>query len=112
MSEQDPTASSASSAGQAAAGGSADHKETEADKANEAAVQRTRAWAGLLVVAVGDVAIVVAAIVGIVQVSGDAADTTSIAAILSSAFTAIGTMTTAYFGIRAATNTAQSAVKK
>jgi hypothetical protein len=34
----------------------------------------------------------------------------AIVAILSSAFTAIATMITAYFGIRAVTNTAQSAV--
>jgi hypothetical protein len=78
---------------------------------DEAKVQRTRAWTGLWVVAVGDVVIAVAAIVGIAHVSGQAADSTSIAAILSSAFTAVGTMTTAYFGIRAATNAAQSAVK-
>jgi hypothetical protein len=76
------------------------------------AVQKTRAWTGLLVVAVGDVAIVVAAIVGIAHVSGGTAHASSVVAILSSGFTAVGTMTTAYFGIRAASNTAQSSMKK
>ena len=76
------------------------------------AVQKVRAWTGLLVVAVGDVAIVIAAIVGIAHVSHDSANTSSIVAILSSGFTAVGTMTTAYFGIRAASNTAQSSMKK
>jgi hypothetical protein len=75
-------------------------------------VQKVRAWTGLLVVAVGDVVIVVAAIVGIAHVSGSTNDTSSVVAILSSAFTAVGTMTTAYFGIRAASNTAQSSMKK
>jgi arginine exporter protein ArgO len=75
-------------------------------------VQKVRAWTGLLVVAVGDIAIVIAAIVGIAHVSNDSANTSSIVAILSSGFTAVGTMTTAYFGIRAASNTAQSSMKK
>jgi hypothetical protein len=33
------------------------------------------------------------------------------AAILAGAFTAVGTLSAAYFGIRAATNTAQSALR-
>jgi hypothetical protein len=73
----------------------------------ENAVQRTRAWTGLLVVVLGDVFIAAAAIVGVFLTGKD---TGQIVAILTSAFTAIGTMTAAYFGIRAATNTAQSAV--
>src|SRR5271170_1341253 len=40
-----------------------------------------------------------------------AKDASPIVAILSSAFTAIATMATAYFGIRAATNAAQSATE-
>jgi arginine exporter protein ArgO len=76
------------------------------------AVQKTRAWTGLLVVAIGDVAIVIAAIVGIANVSGGSTHATSVVAILTSGFTAVGTMTTAYFGIRAASNTAQSSMKK
>jgi hypothetical protein len=79
---------------------------------NDDEVQKVRAWTGLLVVAVGDLAIVIAAFVGIVHVSNSGTHASSIVAILSSGFTAIGTMTTAYFGIRAASNTAQSSMKK
>jgi hypothetical protein len=89
-------------------------------------VQHTRSWTGLYVVVAGDVVIAVAAIVAVVLISrhstampavirpGDSSsglDTSAMVSILSSAFTAIGTMTTAYFGIRAATNTAQSHMK-
>ena len=73
----------------------------------ENAVQRTRAYTGLLVVLSGDALIAGAAVFGIWKFGSDTGQTV---AILSSAFTAIGTMTAAYFGIRAATNTAQSAV--
>ena len=73
------------------------------------AVQRTRAFTGLWVVVGGDVAIAAAAVYGVVK-SASGQNATQIVAILTSAFTAIGTMTTAYFGIRAASNTAQAAV--
>ncbi|HEY0359134.1 MAG TPA: hypothetical protein VGD11_11175 [Mycobacteriales bacterium] len=74
-------------------------------------VQRTRAWTGFLVVAIGDVAIAGAAILGLVVMSSASdATATTVMSILSSAFTAIATMTTAYFGIRAASNTAQSSI--
>ena len=59
------------------------------------------------VVAAGDVAIVVAAVLGVIKAAGASASTSSIVAILTSAFTAIGTMTTAYFGIKSSANTAQ-----
>jgi hypothetical protein len=72
-------------------------------------VQRTRAWTGLLVVVFGDVAIAAAATWGIVKSGGTA--NAQLVSILTSAFTAISTMTTAYFGIRAASNMAQSAVE-
>jgi hypothetical protein len=72
-------------------------------------VQLTRAWTGLIVVVGGDVAIAVAAILATVKFSGQNAMTSDpIVAILTSAFTAISTMTTAYFGIRSMSNTAQS----
>jgi len=74
------------------------------------AVQKTRALTGLGVVVFGDVAIAIAAIFGVVK-AGTGADATQVVSILTSAFTAIGTMTAAYFGIRAASNTAQSAVE-
>jgi hypothetical protein len=74
-------------------------------------VQMTRAWTGFLVVMIGDVAIAGAAILGLVVMSGGSDATgTTVMSILSSAFTAIATMTTAYFGIRAASNTAQSSI--
>jgi hypothetical protein len=75
----------------------------------EAAVQKTRAWTGLFVVVGGDVAIALAAVLGIVVTSGAGSD--QVVAILTSAFTAISSMTSAYFGIRAASNTAQSSVQ-
>lgn len=71
------------------------------------AVQRTRAWTGMWVVAGGDIAIAVAAILGLWKTSGSSTSAPMIA-ILTSAFTAIGTMTTAYFGIKTMSNTAQS----
>ncbi len=69
-------------------------------------VQTTRAWAGLLVVLIGDLGIAVAAILVATRTNLG----TEAVAILTSAFTAIASITTAYFGIRAAANTAQSAV--
>jgi hypothetical protein len=76
-------------------------------------VDRTRAWTGLFVVVGGDVAIAVAAIVALIKFAGSTANANNavIASILSSAFAAIGTMTTAYFGIRESANTAQRSVK-
>ena len=72
-------------------------------------VQRTRAWAGALVVLVGAAAITGVTLWGLVK-ANSSTNPSAIVAILSSAFTAIATMITAYFGIRAVTNTAQSAV--
>ncbi|NUK38367.1 hypothetical protein HRW16_30280 [Streptomyces lunaelactis] len=69
-------------------------------------VQTTRAWAGLFVVFFGDVGIALAAILVAIHL-GTGAESV---AILTSAFTAITAITTAFFGIRAATNAAQSAV--
>ena len=94
-------------AGQGAASGtdrSTDNKQGPTD--ND--VQRIRAWTGLLVVVFGDVAIAAAATWGIIKSAGTA--NAQLVSILTSAFTAISTMTTAYFGIRAASNMAQSAV--
>lgn len=74
-------------------------------------VEKVRAWAGLMAVVAGDTAIAVAAIVGIIHfaASGTSSQTLSqIVAILSCAFTAVGTMTTAYFGIKAMSNTAKN----
>jgi hypothetical protein len=76
---------------------------------DDRAVQRTRAWTGLLVVVGGDVAIAIAAILGIALLTNATAE--ALVAILTSAFTAISSMTSAYFGIRAAANAAQGAVQ-
>ncbi|HET7245863.1 MAG TPA: hypothetical protein VFJ07_13615 [Streptosporangiaceae bacterium] len=74
-------------------------------------VEKVRAWAGLMAVVAGDTAIAIAAIVGIIHFAASGTSSQvlpQIVAILSSAFTAIGTMTTAYFGIKAMSNTAKS----
>ena len=70
-------------------------------------VQRTRAWTGMWVVIGGDTAIGVAAILALWKTSGSSNSTPTIA-ILTSAFTAISTMTTEYFGIKTMSNMAQS----
>ena len=79
---------------------------------SEEAVDKTRAWTGFYVVVGGDVAIAVAAAIAVVKFTGGVNATTAVlASILTSAFAAISTMTTAYFGIRATSSTAQRSVK-
>ena len=80
---------------------------------SEEAVDRTRAWTGLYVVVGGDVAIAVAAVVALLKFANTTANGSGavLASVLSSAFAAIGTMTTAYFGIRASSSTAQRSIK-
>jgi hypothetical protein len=78
-------------------------------------VEKVRAWAGLIAVVAGDTAIALAAILAIAHFStnGKSSETLpQVVAILSSAFTAIGTMTTAYFGIKAMSNTAKNLAPK
>jgi hypothetical protein len=65
---------------------------TRADNPSENVVERTRAWTGMWVVVAGDVTIVVAAVWGAIKASGSTASASIIVAILTSAFTAIGTM--------------------
>lgn len=81
---------------------------SRSDNPSDNVVQRTRAWTGLWVVIGGDVAIAFAAVWGVVKTGGTTATNSPTIAILTSAFTAIGTMTTAYFGIKSMSNTAQS----
>lgn len=78
------------------------------DSAVNAAVERTRAMTGLMAVVAGDIAIAVAAVLGIIYTARGSAPAADITAILSGGFTAIGTMTTAYFGIKSISNTASS----
>jgi hypothetical protein len=75
----------------------------------ENSVQRTRAWSGFWVVFAGDLAIAAAAAFAVWKFARSGGDnTTPVVAILTSAFTAVSTMTTAYFGIKTMSNTAQS----
>ncbi|MFI9248655.1 hypothetical protein [Streptomyces sp. NPDC053069] len=69
-------------------------------------VEKTRSLTGCVAVLVGDLAITVAAVLGIWWTR----DTRDSVAILSSAFTAVTSMTTAYFGIKGISNTAQRVV--
>ncbi len=71
-------------------------------------MDKTRSITGLLAVVGGDVAIAVAAILGLLHISSSNTQSAQFVAILTSAFTAIGTMTTAYFGIKSMSNTAQA----
>lgn len=72
-------------------------------------VEKTRARTGLLAVVAGDVVIALAAIFGVIFVARHSDSSASqIVSILSGAFTAVGTMTTAYFGIKSISNTASN----
>ena len=77
----------------------------------QAEVEQTRARAGLAAVVFGDIVIALATILAVYHfASGKDASNTAMVSVLTSAFTAIGTMTTAYFGIKAASNTAQTSL--
>lgn len=89
--------------------GPADHADVGK---NEKDIERTRSITGLLAVVTGDVAIAVAAIIALYEVTTNKASSSAVVSILTSAFTAIGTMTTAYFGIKAASNTAQTSAHR
>jgi hypothetical protein len=76
-----------------------------------ASVDKTRSRSGLGAVVAGDIAIASAVITAIILMSrgsGSSQVTAQIAAILGGGFTAIGTMTTAYFGIKSISNTASN----
>ena len=98
----------AGSTGGGATGGGATSGGATSGGAVTPSVDRTRSITGLLAVVGGDVAIAVAAILGILHFPPSGSQSTQFVAILSSAFTAIGTMTTAYFGIKSISNTAQA----
>ena len=84
----------------------ADNPATTSDGPSDNAVQKTRAWTGMLVVLGSDAGVIAATVVGIHALGKT--DVSSIVAVLTSAFTAVGTLTTAYLGIRTMSNTAQS----
>lgn len=73
-------------------------------------VEMRRASMGLVAVVASDLAIAAAAILGVIIIRHDSASTTAVVSILSSAFTAVGTLTTAYFGIKASANTAKNSI--
>lgn len=76
-----------------------------AQKAPLASRDRVRALSGFLAVLVSDVAIVIVVIWAVGKVGG--LDKASAVALVSGAFTAVSTMTTAYLGLKAVSNTAQ-----
>lgn len=69
------------------------------------ALEKSRALYGLLAVITTNAAITAVAIVGVWQLDGDKA---VIVGVLTSAFTAVSSVTTAYLGIKAISNTAKS----
>ncbi|GLX54609.1 hypothetical protein Shyhy01_75580 [Streptomyces hygroscopicus subsp. hygroscopicus] len=71
----------------------------------EVELEKDKARYGLLAVMISNVAIVAVAVVGVWQLRGD---TSVIVGILTAAFTAVSSMTTAYLGIKAVSNTARS----
>ncbi|MEU9443193.1 hypothetical protein AB0D42_20180 [Streptomyces sp. NPDC048304] len=73
--------------------------------ADDTEVEKTRARYGLLAVIVSNLAIAGVAIVGVWRLDGDKS---VIVGILTAAFTAVSSMTTAYLGIKAVANTAKS----
>lgn len=72
-------------------------------------VERTHAITGLAAVLAADLFIGLAAIFGMAYAArGGSENSAQIVAILSTALTAIGTTTTAYFGIKSMSNTASN----
>jgi hypothetical protein len=101
-----PRSERSAASAQPAQGGDAGIKEY-----SDAGVEKTRALTGMAAVIAGDVAIAVAAILGIALAGhgkAAAASLSQVVSILTSGFTAMATMTTAYFGIKASANTAKS----
>ncbi|MFI9150673.1 hypothetical protein [Streptomyces sp. NPDC053367] len=77
----------------------------DAKGARDNEVERQRARYGLQAVLGSNLAIVVVAVFGVWQLGGDKA---VIVGVLTTAFTAISGVTTAYLGIKAVSNTAQN----
>ncbi|UIX35529.1 hypothetical protein [Streptomyces sp. GQFP] len=74
-------------------------------KQDHDALERSRALYGLLAVIISNVAIAGVAIAGVWRLHGDSA---VVVGILTAAFTAVSTMTTAYLSIKAVSNTAKT----
>ncbi|MGW1157725.1 hypothetical protein ACWD5Q_12635 [Streptomyces sp. NPDC002513] len=72
-------------------------------------LEKERARYGLLAVIISTLAIAGVAIFGVWRLSGDKS---VIVGVLTAAFTAVSSMTTAYLGIKAVSNTAKSMVQE
>jgi hypothetical protein len=77
----------------------------EARAIRDVELEKDRARYGLLAVVISNLAIAGVAIFGVWQLGGDKA---VIVGVLTAAFTAVSSMTTAYLGIKAVSNTARS----
>jgi len=77
----------------------------EARVVREVELEKYRARYGLLAIVVSNIAIAGVAAFGVWRLNGDKA---VIVGVLSAAFTAMSSMTTAYLGIKAVSNTARS----
>ncbi|EST28364.1 hypothetical protein [Streptomyces roseochromogenus] len=71
----------------------------------DSALEKVRARYGLLAVVISNLAIAAVAIFGVWRLHGDTSVTVGI---LTAAFTAVSSMTTAYLGIKAVSSTAKS----
>ena len=71
----------------------------------DADLEKVRARYGLLAVMISNLAIAAVAIIGVWRLDGDKS---VIVGVLTAAFTAVSSMTTAYLGIKAVSNTAKS----
>ncbi|WP_208033065.1 hypothetical protein [Streptomyces cyanogenus] len=77
----------------------------EAGAGRDTALEKDRARYGLLAVVTSNLAIAAVAVIGVWRLDGDKA---VIVGILTAAFTAVSSTTTAYLGIKAVSNTARS----
>jgi hypothetical protein len=77
----------------------------EAKAIRDTELEKDRARYGLLAVVISNLSIVGVAIFGVWRLDGDKA---VIVGVLTAAFTAVSSMTTAYLGIKAVSNTARA----
>ncbi|MFJ4949763.1 hypothetical protein [Streptomyces sp. NPDC088760] len=77
----------------------------EARAIGDTELEKVRARYGLLAVVISNLAIAAVAVFGVWRLGGDKA---VIVGILTAAFTAVSSVTTAYLGIKAVSNTARS----
>ncbi|MCT9079677.1 hypothetical protein [Streptomyces fulvoviolaceus] len=84
-------------------------EQDETKTVQDNALDKSRSLYGLLAVIISNVAIAGVAIFGVWRLDGDKA---VIVGVLTAAFTAVSSMTTAYLGIKAVSNTAKSMVQQ